>query len=353
MKNDNLIRNLGPNLLHDYSWRPHSKFWGTLLHSFTFWAVLLGLLSWLGFGVAHAQTRESDPMVMKVYPDGTKVVLRWSEVGKQVDNGEKYGGAPRIVAYDPSKEGIVPIGEPSSKAGTTPSTNAIAQGSSSVVAPQQPAKREASSANPDNIQPSKPTEGFYVGLQLGGAVVQNIDLNYSNGSSAALVLNPGIRLDTPIGYRVNDWFSVEFAPGMTYNKFQDIQIPQSQAIGGYLLQVPLIVNAILTIPTDSPWEPVVGAGFGGVFSKISTSGVAAAVSTGPTPINQAQDSSGSSWAYGYSFLGGLNYHLDKDISVGFLYKFMGTTGQNWTGDILGTSTTVFTQSVEANATFRF
>lgn len=344
MKNDHLIRNLGPNLLHDYSWRSRSKFWATLLHSFTFWAALLGLLSWIGFGVAHAQSKESDPMVMKVYPDGTKVLLRWSEVGKQFDNGEKYGGAPKIVAYDPAKDGIVPIGEPSPKTATATSTNPVAQSSSSVITPEQPARMDYSNANPDNSRTNNPGEGFYVGLQLGGAVVQNIDLNYSDGNSAALVLNPGIRLDTPVGYRINDWFSLEFAPGMTYNKFQDIQNPQSQAIGGYLMQVPLIVNAIFTIPTESPWEPVLGAGFGGVFSKLSLGGLNA--------IGES-DVSGSAWAYGYSALGGLNYHLDKDISVGFLYKFMGTTGQNWTGDILNTSTTVFTQSVEATATFRF
>ena len=58
-------------------------------------------------------TSTNDPMVMKIYPDGTKVVVRWSEIGKAVDNGEKHGGAPRIIAYDPGKEGIVPIGQDS------------------------------------------------------------------------------------------------------------------------------------------------------------------------------------------------------------------------------------------------
>ena len=45
----------------------------------------------------------SDPYVMKVYPDGTKLMVRWSEIGKAVDNGEKYGGPPKIVAYDSQK----------------------------------------------------------------------------------------------------------------------------------------------------------------------------------------------------------------------------------------------------------
>ena len=44
-------------------------------------------------------TSTNDPMVMKIYPDGTKVVARWSEIGKAVDNGEKHGGSPRIIFY--------------------------------------------------------------------------------------------------------------------------------------------------------------------------------------------------------------------------------------------------------------
>ena len=32
-------------------------------------------------------TSTNDPMVMKIYPDGTKIIVRWSEIGKAVDNG--------------------------------------------------------------------------------------------------------------------------------------------------------------------------------------------------------------------------------------------------------------------------
>ena len=77
-----------------------------------------GLLFWLGLiafsiWIGGATSLASDPYVMKIYPDGTKVILRWSEVGKSVDNGSTHGGAPKIVAYDPAKDGVVPVGEPS------------------------------------------------------------------------------------------------------------------------------------------------------------------------------------------------------------------------------------------------
>ena len=84
MKNVHIIRSLGPNLIQDHSLRHHSGFVGTLSHSLMFWMALLGLLLWIGFGVAHGQSQGSDPMVMKIYPDGTRVIVRWSEIGKAV-----------------------------------------------------------------------------------------------------------------------------------------------------------------------------------------------------------------------------------------------------------------------------
>ena len=166
MKKSHLIRSLGPNLLQDHSFRRHP---GTFRHSIAFWVALLGLLSCIGYGVAHAQAKDSDPMVMKVYPDGTKVILRWSEVGKGVDQGEKYGGAPRIVAYDPTKDGIVPIGETAPKAGTA--TNVVAQGSGSVVKPERPAKMDYTNADPKDYEESfGPNEGFGFRTSVGACL---------------------------------------------------------------------------------------------------------------------------------------------------------------------------------------
>ena len=230
MKNSYLIRNLGPNLLRDYSLRPHAGLLGTTFHSLALWVALLGLLSWIGFGVAHAQSSGSDPMVMKIYPDGTKVVLRWSEVGKSVDNGEKFGGAPRIVAYDPAKDGIVPIGQPSQKPQTA-ATNSAVPSSSSVVSPEQPAKMDYTHANPDDWNKKSGSTGFYLSPEIGAAF--NSNLNFQSVSSDeeylpfgytvngavknSISVNPGIRFNFPIGYRPVEWFAVEFSSGIIWN----------------------------------------------------------------------------------------------------------------------------------------
>ena len=81
-------------------------------------------------------TSTNDPMVMKIYPDGTKVVVRWSEIGKEVDSGEKHGGSPRIIAYDPGKDGIVPIGQTSAVQPASGPVSSRLQTSSSVVVPE-------------------------------------------------------------------------------------------------------------------------------------------------------------------------------------------------------------------------
>jgi len=45
--------------------------------------------------------RGVDVKVLKVYPDGTKVETKWSDLGKTIDQGTEHGGPPRIIPYAP------------------------------------------------------------------------------------------------------------------------------------------------------------------------------------------------------------------------------------------------------------
>jgi opacity protein-like surface antigen len=218
-------------------------------------------------------------------------------------------------------------------------------------------------------------EGFYVTPQVGGAVVQDVNFNrvtasgsingqaLSGSVDASLSFDAGFRFDAPIGYRVNEWFSVEFAPGVIVNPMNSASFNGSVTLGsttfaagtsadidGNLIQVPLIVNFILTIPTDSKWEPFIGGGVGALYSSATFNNISNSSGT----RNLSQDA--NCWALGYSALAGLNYHFSKDISIGVVYKFTGTGNQNYggstLGDLLDTNGT-FTQSVQADATFRF
>ena len=210
--------------------------------------------------------------------------------------------------------------------------------------------------------------GFYVAPTIGAAVVQDIDLSSSTSdqyyssivTSGSLTINPGVRFDLPVGYRVNDWIGVEFAPGIIYNTIQSIQggsvftysdwwasvdpaLVGTKIQGtatpiesGNLIQVPLMVNILFTIPTGSEWEPFVGGGIGAIYLSRT--------------LNYSERSyTDNCWSQSYSALAGLNYHYDKDISIGVVYKFNGTGDQ---ATFLNKQA-VFTQSAQLNATFRY
>jgi len=284
------------------------------------WLSLLCVKSaFLGFALlpefssgAEQDSAVGDPLVMKVYPDGTQLILKWSDIGKSYDDGAAHGGPPRILPYRPVGLAASSPNDPES-AWTLPPAKLIG------LAPPNP---EATLA------------GFYFAPAIGGAVVQDY-VGYSG--SVVYEFNAGVRVDLSVGYRFNEWFSLEFAPGFMYNSIESITIlGQSFSVDGEIIQVPLLLNAILTIPTDSPWEPFLGLGVGGVYTSTTTSAFSY-YGSGTT----------TAWNFGYSALAGLNYHISPDLSAGFVYKFTGINQSGSSYDDL------MTQSVEAQATFRF
>lgn len=342
MKKPYLINSIGPVLVtHDIERHQLSHRCVIFLKLVT-GILLFGTLVWMGLESAHAEATNSDPLVMKVYPDGTRVVVRWSEIGKQIDSGEKFGGAPRIVAYDPAKDGIVPIGNTaSSVSSSTPSP---------VATNPNPTFRvdKATTAATSDAEAGFAKLGFYVSPQIGVSIVEDVNLNNDltlNGGDVYISLNNGVRFDFAMGGRVNEWLSIEFAPGLVYNQIvsgynQNIAL----TVQGDYWQVPLMANFILTIPTQSMWEPFLGGGIGGLYANASITGLAG---------QGIPNTSGSSWAVGYSGLAGLNCNFTKNISVGVVYKFTGTTEQNWSAGLDGLSTNTYTHSVLLSGTFRF
>lgn len=329
-----------------------------------------------------ATKSNNDPYVMKVYPDGTKVIVRWSDIGKSVDNGEKFGGSPRIVAYDPVKDGVVPIGAQAPK-DTTSSTNASVPTSASVVSPEQPAKMDYTNANPDDWDAKKSSSGFYIGPEIGAAFNSNLNAKTLSGSvdlplgyeatgsvQSSLSVNPGIRFNLPMGYRPIEWFEVEFAPGIIWNSLNTLTVGYQgslldpdgtpvagdsgslaiQTQGGYY-QVPLVVNLIFRIPTGSPWVPYFGGGLGASFNYMNITNYKYA----PAGLNENISSTdGSCWSLAYQAIGGFDYEINENISIGAKYVFTGSGTQNYGGDLDGLKLkSSFSQSALLNCTVRF
>jgi len=309
-------------------------------------------------------TSTNDPMVMKIYPDGTKVVVRWSEIGKAVDNGEKHGGAPRIVAYDPGKDGIVPIGQLPAADTSTPMVS------------QAPASSVSSSSFESNENKESATElsGFYVGPELGVAFQQDVNLknvNYAaevlgadlvGTAGGSLTMSAGIRFNLPVGYQPVDWFAVEFAPGIIWNKMSSYNLQLNGTIdttsasttlpldieGGYY-QVPLVVNFIFKIPTNSPWVPYIGGGVGASYTYMNwTRASYGSVSEDLSNVD------GSCWSLAYQGIAGLDYKITDEISLGLKYIFTGTGNQNFGGSFQDLDTKgSYSQNVMLNCTVNF
>ena len=299
----------------------------------------------------------NDPYVMKVYPDGTKVIVRWSEIGKAVDNGEKHGGAPRIVAYDPGKDGIVPIG-----AQATASTGST--GGSSMTAKDSMQQAQENDLNGE-------LTGFYMTPTLGVSVMQDPKLrtssltgigpeNYNVQGDVSITLNPGIRFDLPFGVNATEWFSFEFAPGIIWNSLQSINAKGtlsadnldpisgsgSLTLGGNFIQVPIMANFIFKIPTGTKWTPYFGGGVGGNYNYLTVTSI-----SGVSEPSSIQD---DCWSIGYQGIAGFDYECTKEISIGLRYIFTGSTEQVFQGDLSGLSTKgSYTHTVNLTCTARF
>jgi len=324
MKNSVLINDLGPHLLTDYtSHRPISS-WGSWLMGVTLWAATLAILCWISLGVAQAETTPSDPLVMKVYPDGTKVVIRWSEVGKQVDNGEKFGGAPRIVAYDPAKDGVVPIGTPqSSETKPSPAANAV-PASSAVVAPESTGKMDYTGANnPDNYKDAYgPVEGFGFRTDVGVAFQQSLS-GRSNGDYFTTTFQPGIRFDIEPFYNVTDWFSVGVQAAFIHNTVQSVTTNGDAVYrgnpelgNGDLYQVPILLNTRFQFPSEGPIRGFVGAGVGGNwnFASVSTQ----------HDNGEPYNATSYQWNYAFELSTGLCYTISPGFDLNASFKTLCT-----------------------------
>jgi hypothetical protein len=174
---------------------------------------LIAFVLWVTLGTSLA----SDPYVMKIYPDGTKVVLKWSEVGKTFDNGSTHGGPPKIVAYDPAKDGVVPIGQPSSA--TPPNTPQDSTAPSMMAPNQNPAMTDAKPIS--DTDSYGPTEGFAFRTAVGASFQQSLSGRSNSGSTYYnFAFQPGIRFDLEPSYNITDWFRTGLETSFIYNSLQ-------------------------------------------------------------------------------------------------------------------------------------
>jgi len=283
---------------------------------------LSGIFFYFLMGVAHAQSPNSNPMVMKVYPDGTKVLLPWSEVGKSYDDGKKFGGAPKIVPYDPAKDGVVPIGETSKQSPPSSASPAVPT-STSVVSPEQPAKMDYTDANPDNYDNYGPKEGFGFRTDVGVAFQQTLS-GRNDGDYFRTTFQPGIRFDIEPFYNVTEWFSIGVQTAFIHNTVQSISTNGDTVYrgnadfgNGDLYQVPILLNTRFQFPTEGPIRAFVGAGIGGNWNFAN---VATRHDSDGVPF----DDTSYQWNYAFELSTGLCYTISPGFDLNASFKTLCT-----------------------------
>ena len=327
--------------------------------------VILALLApSVGLAEPAVTTSTNDPMVMKIYPDGTKVVVRWSEIGKAVDNGEKHGGSPRIIAYDPGKDGIVPIGQPAATTSTSASASTPMPSSTSVVTPE--------SSNGVNTTPSPMSDTDDYGPMEGFGFRSNVGVAFQQSQSGriderrtyqSVTFQPGIRFDIEPFYNVTDWFSVGVESAFIYNQVHSLQIDNdtfysgSRTMGsGALYQVPILANVRFQFPSEGPFRGFCGGGVGGVWDY-STLSVDA---TQPGTRNTAsQNFTNYQWNYAFQLVAGFSYNVAAGLDLETSFKTLCTpnpVGQNNTdGSLFGSEqvNAAYSYAAEVGLVWRF
>ena len=135
--------------------------------------VLLCIFSFLG-GL-HGETAVSaDPYLVKEYPDGTKVKIRWSQIGRTLDAGASHGGPPTMRSIQPGEENI-PEAVPAS--GNQPRKD-------EVVAP--PAPKAATVPSPTPTKDQTPVVAPLVSSQEKGSTEVKVLKVYPDGTQVVV-----------------------------------------------------------------------------------------------------------------------------------------------------------------------
>ena len=257
------------------------------------------------------------------------MVLRWSEVGKAVDNGEKFGGAPRIVAYDPTKDGIVPIGETTQKTEPTSAPPALPT-SSSVVSPSQPAKMDYTNADP-NDYPDEfgPREGFALRTAVGATFQQPLSGRSGSGRSySKLVFQPGMRYDIETQYNVTDWFRTGLESAFIYNQLHSETFNNTTSYygspnlgNGGLFQVPVLYDVNFRFPSEGPFQGFFGGGVGADWNILQISSNS---SDAPTKTYTSYH-----WNWVWQATAGFTYAVMPGLDLDISYKLLSMPNPNF------------------------
>jgi outer membrane protein W len=175
----------------------------------------------------------------------------------------------------------------------------------------------ATSTSP--VVDTAPASQLYIDANVGGSWLTDTKIA---GDEVSFDL--GVRFDFAVGYYINDTLALEFESGWIRNSVDTIggaSLPGNTDLT--LHQVPLLVNAVYHVQSDSPWRPYIGIGLGGVVSLFDID----------APSN---DQTGSDFTFAYQGKAGLGFALTEQCIIDLSYKMFGALAPEWEFDNGGT-----------------
>lgn len=157
---------------------------------------------------------------------------------------------------------------------------------------------------------------FYVTGNAGVTIAQDVAIKefFAPVSGVKTDYDPGAFFTVSGGFRCNPWLSVELETGAAGNTFADGDAS--------LVQVPFLANVILHGRDDAVFRPFIGGGTGVSFSVLELDRVSIAGS----PV---LDGTESDAVFAYQGFAGFRVALNHNMSIGAVYKFIGTDAPSW------------------------
>lgn len=151
--------------------------------------------------------------------------------------------------------------------------------------------------------------GFYVSTDAGLNLTSDL-----NAPNVSISLRPGVRGDISAGHawKLADQFSagVELESGVLYNSLDKATSGgQSTAVGGSMIDMPLLAHAVVHWQFQPRWVAYAGAGAGGAVSWLHLDGAASNYGLGGTEVK-----------FAWQVMAGFRYQIgSSEIGLGYEY----------------------------------
>ena len=342
---------------------------------FCFFCVV-GFLDHLTFAQENIINSPNDPLVVKVYPDGTKLIVRWSEIGKAVDHGEGHGGSPKIILYNTS---------PGEK--ITTKTNKVGMGLPQMGGVENGSEKhalregtcvhyEAKTLSNEVLEQRRsdtgtnedygPIEGFTFRTSIGISYQGDLSTTGTHEGQrevAEMDFSPGLRFDLTPGWNFNEYVRLELSTAFIYNQAHSLTINNEtyyasnnfgfSSTGFY--QVPIMPQVTFSLPVCKEVDLFIGGGFGANFVY----GMLVGELPDSTFLNNNLNSgSSSSWNCAWQLTTGVGWTVMPGLDLEFSYKLLSTlnpTIDAWEGANLsqGPTQTFYNSTASVGLAWRF